>query len=99
MSSAPVVAPSAQQAPVHPPIPLGLGSYVTLTGAAGAVAAFLIAWAENNWHLTGAIAALGVTAGGAIATWFAGRSHQAAALITVAQAALHDVGIDITPPK
>jgi hypothetical protein len=86
-----------QQTPLHPPLPLGLGSYVTLSGVAGAVAAFIIAWAQNGMGPT--TASLGVAALGTVAVWFAGRSHQAATAITVAQAALGDLGIDIAAPK
>lgn len=86
-----------QKTPLHPPLPLGLGSYVTLSGVAGAVAAFIIAWVQHGISPT--TASLGVAALGAIAVWFAGRSHQAATAITVAQAALGDLGIDIAAPR
>jgi hypothetical protein len=78
--------------PVHPPLPLGLGSYVTLTGVSGAVAAFVIAWVQAG-ELTPAVAALGVTAGVAVVGWFAGRSVQAKAAIEQAGKRLGEVGI------
>lgn len=81
---------------VHPPIPLGIGSYISLTGIAGAIASFLIAWGENGWHLTSPIAALGVTAGGAIVAWFHGRSKQAAALIDRVGFELGQVGVAVS---
>lgn len=83
------------QQPVHPPLPLGLGSYVTLTGVAGAVAAFIIAWIETG--MNGATASLGVAAMVAIVTWYAGRSAQAKTAIEVAGAALGEVGIAFDP--
>lgn len=64
---------------VHPPLPLGLGSQVTLTGGVGGVAAFIIAWVQNG--LTPETVTLGAAAAGIIAAWYAGRSVQAKALI------------------
>lgn len=88
------------QQPVHPPLPFGLGSLVTLTGFAGAVAAFVIAYWQAKWHMTPEIATLGVAALGTIAAWFHGRSKQAAALIERGSAILKDVGISVStaPP-
>ena len=83
--------------PIHPPLPLGLGSFVTLTGVAGAVASFIIAWLVDG--LTNQTVSLGVAAVAAVAVWFAGRSHQAAKAIEVAQSALHSVGVDIALPQ
>jgi hypothetical protein len=99
MSTTPPVVTPAPVAPAKPSVPLGWGSYVSLSGIAGAVLAFVLAWYENNWHLTGPIAALGVTAGGAIIGFLESRSKQFAALVTKSEATLHDLGIDITPPK
>lgn len=82
--------------PVHPPLPLGLGSYVSLTGLAGAVVAFIIAWVQKG--LTVDTVALGVTAAGILAAWGAGRSHQAATLIATAKKDLADVGIELAGP-
>lgn len=84
------------ETPIHPPLPLGLGTYVTLTGVAGAVAAFIVAWVQNGMSST--TASLGVAALGAIAVWFAGRSHQAATAIAVAQAVGADLGISVGAP-
>lgn len=89
--------PDPVQPVVHPPIPLGLGSYVSLTGISGAAASFLIAWGENSWHLTGPIAALGVTAGAAVIGFFASRSHQAAELIKKTATVLGEVGVTVSP--
>lgn len=83
-----------KQAPIHPPLPLGLGSYVTLTGISGAVAAFVIGWAQ--YGLTPAVATLGVTAGATILTWFAGRSAQAKSAIEATAKALGEVGISVS---
>lgn len=92
-------APAAQPVPVHPPLPFGLGSYVTLTGAAGAVASFIISWYDTtpHWHMNPSTAALGVASIAAIAAWFAGRSHQAAALISRGVTVLHSAGVDVSP--
>lgn len=68
--------------PVHAPLPLGLGSQVALTGQIGAVAAFIIAWAQNG--LTPETVTLGAAAAGLIAAWFAGRSIQAKGAMTAA---------------
>src|SRR5262245_6094764 len=68
--------------PVHAPLPLGLGSQVTLTGFIGAVVAFIIAWVQDG--MTPETVTLGATAGGLIAAWFAGRSIQAKAAIDTA---------------
>lgn len=95
----PVVAPPpAPPAPVHPPIPLGLGSYVGMSGISGTVAVFLIAWGENHWHMTSPIAALGVAAVGGIIGFVGSRSHQAAALIAAVKKDLGEVGIEVSPP-
>jgi hypothetical protein len=87
---------------VHPPIPYNLASYVSLTGIAGATAAFLTAWGENNWHMTAPIAVLAVAAVAALINFFQGRSHQAAALITAIKRDLAALGISVsatpTPP-
>jgi hypothetical protein len=82
--------------PVHPPLPLGLGSYVSLTGIAGAVAAFIIAWVQKG--LTVDTVALGVTAAGILAAWAAGRSHQAATLIATVKRDLGAAGIEVLSP-
>ena len=88
------------QQPVHPPLPFGLGSFVTLTGISGAIAAFVIAYWQAKWHMTPEIATLGVAALGALAAWFHGRSTQATALIAKGEKILKDVGISVTaaPP-
>lgn len=65
--------------PVHPPIPFGLGSQISMTGFVGAIAAFIIAWAQ--YGLTSETTALGLGAAGILAAWFAGRSVQAKAAI------------------
>jgi hypothetical protein len=87
-----------QQEPVHPPIPFGIGSFVSLTGISGAVGAFIIAWWQSTpaWTMTPEIAALGIAAMGALAAWFHGRSKQAAALIDRGKIILEDVGIAVT---
>lgn len=73
--------PPSPEAPgaIHPPIPFGLGSQITLTGGVGAIAAFIIAWVQDG--LTAETVTLGAIAGGVIATFFAGRSVQAKAAI------------------
>lgn len=95
-----IVTPPASAPVVHPPIPFNLGSYIALTGPSGAVAAFLVAWGENHWHMTGPIAALAVAAAVGVAAWYQGRSHQAAALIARIGRELASAGIDVsTTPK
>jgi hypothetical protein len=64
---------------MHPTLPFGLGSQITLTGMVGAVVAFIYAWAQ--YGLTPETTTLGATAGGLIAAFFAGRSAQAKAAI------------------
>lgn len=90
--------PPLSPPPVHPPIPLGLSSYVALTGVAGAVAAFILGWWQAKWNLTPDVVALGVTAGGILVSWIAARSHQAAKLIETVKKDLGAVGIEVVPP-
>jgi hypothetical protein len=71
--------PSDSSQSLHPPIPFGLGSQVTLTGWIGAVAAFIISWAQ--YGMTPETVTLGATAGGLLAAFFGGRSLQANAAI------------------
>jgi hypothetical protein len=89
--------------PVHPPLPFNLGSKVALSGISGAIAAFIIAWWQStpSWHMTPAVAALGVTAGASIIGFFQGRSQQAAKLIETVRKDLGAAGISIsgTPPS
>lgn len=84
--------------PVHPPIPLGWGSYIGLTGISGAIATFLIAWGENHWHMTAPISVLGIGAVAAVVSFAQSRSHQAAALIAKVEHVMGEVGIAVTPP-
>lgn len=83
--------------PIHPPLPLGLGSYVTLTGISGAVAAFVIGWVQ--YGLTPAVATLGVTAGATVLTWFAGRSVQAKAAIEKVGNVFEEIGVGVSAPS
>ena len=95
-----LVSAPAAPAPVHPPIPLGLGSYVSLSGISGATAAFVIAWYDTtpHWHMNPSVAALGVAAVAGVIGFFGSRSHQAAAAIGKVGAVLKEVGVDVTPP-
>jgi hypothetical protein len=79
-------------------LPFGLGSFVSLTGISGAVAAFVLAWWQSTpaWTMTPEIAALGIAAMGALAAWFHGRSTQAAALIDRGKIVLEDVGVVVS---
>jgi hypothetical protein len=89
--------PPPSDTTVHPPIPFGLGSQITLTGGIGAVAAFIIAWVQDG--LTPETVTLGATAGGIIAAFFAGRSLQAKAAISKAvEAYTVEVGSPEQPP-
>jgi hypothetical protein len=63
----------------HPPLPNGLGTYGALTGVAGAVVAFVIAWVQDG--LTAETVTLGAAAAGILAAWYGGRSIQAKAAI------------------
>jgi hypothetical protein len=71
--------PPPSSTTVHPPIPFGLGSQITLTGWIGAVVAFIISWVQDG--MTPETVTLGATAGGLLAAFFAGRSVQAKAAI------------------
>jgi hypothetical protein len=83
---------------VHPPLPLGWGSAVSLTGIAGSIAAFLTAWGENHWHMTSPISVLGVAAAATVISFFQGRSHQFAAAVSAIKRDLAELGISVTPP-
>lgn len=64
------------QNPVHPPLPFGLGSQITLTGLVGAVVTFITSIVQNGLDDPGTIT-YGATAAGLLAVFFAGRSVQA----------------------
>jgi hypothetical protein len=68
--------------PIHPKLPFGLGSQISLTGFIGAIVAFITAWQQDG--LTPETTALGLAAAGILAAWFAGRSIQAKAAIETA---------------
>lgn len=72
----------AQQDSLHPKLPLGLGSQVTLTGFIGGIVAFITAWSQNG--LNGETVGIGASTLGLIAVWYAGRSVQAKAAIDAA---------------